>query len=141
MNFSSLGGLVGLPYQGAYSATKFAVEGYTEALYSEVRPFGIRVTMVEPGDFATGFTGSRVMATSPDSPYRTAHVAALKRIEADEQGGSSPELLARQVARLVEQKKPPLRKSMGGVGQRLLVKGRHLMGDRLFLALLGKYYG
>ena len=140
LNFSSLGGLVGLPYQGAYSATKFAVEGYTEALYSEVRPFGIHVSMVEPGDFATGFTGSRVMATGPDSPYRAAHKGALGRIEADERGGARPQVLAERVVKIVEARNPRLRYGAGSLSQRLLVKSRHLLGDRLFLWILGKYY-
>lgn len=141
LNFSSLGGVAGLPYQGAYSATKFAVEGYTEALRSEVKPFGIHVAMVEPGDFATGFTGNRAMATSSDSPYRAAHDAALKRIEADERGGSSPDVLARKVSKILAARNPRLRYTAGNPGECLLVKSRHLMGDRLFLFLLGKYYG
>lgn len=130
-----------LPYQGAYSATKFAVEGYTEALYSEVRPFGIHVSMLEPGDFATGFTGSRVMALSEDSPYTPYHKKALKRIEADETGGSKPEVLVKTVAKILEKRNPKLRYGAGNPFECVLVKGRHVMGDQLFLFLLGKYYG
>lgn len=141
LNFSSLGGVAGLPYQGAYSATKFAVEGYTEALYSEVRSFGIRVSMIEPGDFSTGFTASRAKAISPDSPYARDHAAALRHIEHDEQNGSDPRRLADKVARIVEAKNPRLRYTAGSPAQCLLVKGRHIFGDRLFLFLLRKYYG
>lgn len=141
LNFSSLGGRVGLPYQGAYSATKYAVEGYTEALYSEVRPFGIAVSLIEPGDFATGFTASRTMATSADSPYAAAHRAALRRIESDERGGSRPEVLARKIVRIVNARRPRLRYTVGNPAECALVRARHLMGDRLFLALLAKYYG
>ena len=57
--FSSIGGLIGLPYQGLYSASKFAIEGYCEALRLEVRDFGIKVILIEPGDFATNFTAQR----------------------------------------------------------------------------------
>lgn len=64
VNVSSLGGLVGLPFQGLYSASKFAVEGMTEALRMEVRPFGVRVVLVEPGDFRTGFTEQRRKAVA-----------------------------------------------------------------------------
>ncbi|HIT33712.1 MAG TPA: SDR family oxidoreductase [Candidatus Faecousia intestinigallinarum] len=141
LNFSSLGGIAGLPYQGAYSASKFAVEGYTEALRSEVKPFGIHVCMVEPGDFATGFTGNRTMAASPDSPYQTFHASALRRIEQDEQGGSPPEVLAKKVLKIVSASKPRLRYTVGNPAECLLVKSRHILGDRLFLFLLGKYYG
>ena len=140
INFSSLGGVAGLPYQGAYSATKFAVEGYTESLFNEVKPFGIHVCMVEPGDFATGFTGSRAMATRPDSPYRAYHEKALKRIETDERGGAPAAVLAKKITQIVSARRPRLRYSVGGLGQRILVKSRHIMGDRLFVWLLGKYY-
>lgn len=141
LNFSSLGGIAGLPYQGAYSATKFAVEGYTETLYSEVKSFGIRVVLMEPGNFATGFTGSRIIATAPDSPYAADHRAALKRIEADEHSGTHPQVLADQVARIIETRHPRLRYTAGNPAERLLVKSRHFLGDRLFLMLLRKYYG
>ena len=56
---SSIGGLMGLPYQGMYSASKFAIEGYCEALRLEVRQHGIKVTVINPGDFSTGFTAQR----------------------------------------------------------------------------------
>lgn len=141
LNFSSLGGLAGLPYQGAYSATKFAVEGYSEALYSEVKSFGIHVTMLEPGDFSTGLTASRIIAATPDSPYSADHEAALKRIEADELDGSNPQVLADKIAKIIAIRRPRLRYTVGNPGECLLVKARHWMGDRLFLFLLRKYYG
>ena len=59
INLSSIGGLMGLPYQGFYSASKFAIEGFSEALSAEVKRFGIDISIVEPGDFATNFTASR----------------------------------------------------------------------------------
>ena len=68
VNLSSIGGVMGLPWQGFYSASKFAIEGFSEALAAEVRSFGIRVAMVEPGDFATGFTASRRHRQPPQQP-------------------------------------------------------------------------
>ena len=62
---SSIGGLIGLPYQGMYSASKFAIEGYCEALRLEVSGFGIKVTTIEPGDFATSFTAQRKSVDNP----------------------------------------------------------------------------
>ena len=64
---SSIGGLMGLPYQGMYSASKFAIEGYCEALRLEVRQFGIKVTVINPGDFSTGFTAQRDKVDNPDA--------------------------------------------------------------------------
>ena len=54
---SSIGGIIGIPFQSFYSASKFAMEGYGEALAYEVAPFGIDVALVEPGNVRTDFTG------------------------------------------------------------------------------------
>ncbi len=69
---SSIGGIVALPFQAFYSASKFAMEGYGEALAYEVAPFGIQVTLVEPGNVRTDFTANRRDAVAPagDDPYR-----------------------------------------------------------------------
>src|SRR6202012_3663483 len=64
VNLSSIGGLVGLPGWGIYNATKFAVEGLSEALAVEVGPLGIRVTIVEPGPFRTDFLGGSLATTA-----------------------------------------------------------------------------
>jgi NAD(P)-dependent dehydrogenase (short-subunit alcohol dehydrogenase family) len=62
---SSLGGIIGIPFQSFYSASKFAMEGYGEALAYEVAPFGIQVTLVEPGNVCTDFTESRREVRAP----------------------------------------------------------------------------
>lgn len=139
LNLSSLGGLAGLPFQGAYSASKYAVEGYSEALRCEAAPFGIQVGLVEPGDFRTGFTASRRIV-GEGSDYDALRRRAMARIEKDEGSGSDPERLAALMVKLVAQKRLPVRRAAGGLGQRILVKGRRLMGDRLFLFLLRRYY-
>jgi len=84
---SSLAGRIPLPFQGFYSATKFAIEAYTEALRMEVRPFGIVVSMIEPGDFATSFTANRRMTneTIPASPYYASARRAIATMARDEQ--------------------------------------------------------
>lgn len=61
LNLTSIAGLVAFPGNGLYNASKFALEGFTEALHHEVKPFGVRVTLVEPGAFRTGFAGAAVM--------------------------------------------------------------------------------
>jgi len=61
LNLTSIAGLVSFPGNGLYCASKFALEGFTEALHHEVKPFGVHVTLVEPGAFRTGFAGSAAM--------------------------------------------------------------------------------
>ena len=68
VNISSLGGLFGIPYQSIYSATKFAVEGATEALRLEVKPFGVQVVLIEPGNFKTELTARRRKAAAAGDP-------------------------------------------------------------------------
>jgi len=61
LNLTSIAGLVAFPGNGLYNASKFALEGFTEALHHEVKPLGVRVTLIEPGAFRTGFAGSAAM--------------------------------------------------------------------------------
>jgi NAD(P)-dependent dehydrogenase (short-subunit alcohol dehydrogenase family) len=65
VNISSLGGQLSMPGFGAYSASKFALEGLSEALAGEMAPFGVKVMIVEPGAFRTGFAGAGAMRHMP----------------------------------------------------------------------------
>ncbi len=142
INLSSVGGLMGLPYQGFYSASKFAIEGFSEALAAEVTRFGIRVCMVEPGDFATGFTASRrnSQATLDDADYGPVFRRTLGLIEKEENGGLQPEVLARRIARLVEKKRPPLRNVVANLEQWLSTVIKRVLSGNQMVAILRDYY-
>jgi NAD(P)-dependent dehydrogenase (short-subunit alcohol dehydrogenase family) len=120
VNISSLAGLMGVPFQGAYSASKFAIEGLTEALRMEVKPFGIQVALIEPGDFKTGFTKNRVItAGAQQSPvYSEKFQKALVVMEAEEQNGPTPDKLAFLVEKVLSNPAPRLRYTAGGMVQR-----------------------
>jgi NAD(P)-dependent dehydrogenase (short-subunit alcohol dehydrogenase family) len=115
VNMSSIGGLIALPFQSFYSAGKFAVEGYSEALRQEVEPFGIRVVLIEPADVRTGFTDSRriVAAHTGTSPYRDRVGAVLATAERDERTGSDPAEVARLVAHIVAGRRNRFRYTVG----------------------------
>ena len=140
--FSSIGGLMGLPFQGLYSASKFAIEGFTEALAAEVTRFGIRVCMVEPGDFATGFTGSRKnsQATLDDPDYGPVFKNSLAIIEKEENGGLQPEVLARRIVKLVEMKRPPLRNVVANLEQWLSTVIKRILPGNTMVSILRDYY-
>lgn len=142
INLSSIGGVMGLPYQGFYSASKFAIEGFTEALAAEVTGFGIRVCMVEPGDFATGFTGSRKnsQATMDDPDYGPIFKRSLAIIEKEENGGLKPEVLARRIVKLVEKKKPPLRNVVANLEQWLSTVIKRVLTGNQMVGILRDYY-
>lgn len=121
VNVSSLAGRIGLPYQGMYSASKFALEGLTESLRHELAADRIRVALVEPGDFATGFTAARrpTAASGPGSHHEGALARTLAIVERDERGGADPRRFADAVLGILDDPAPPLRTTTGLVGQRL----------------------
>ena len=132
---SSIGGVIGLPFQAYYSASKFALEGWAEALAWELKPHGVPVTLVEPGNFATGFTGARrTVPTAPDDPYAAAAAKAIGTMEADEAGGADPVRVAEVVERVLTARRPPRRLSVGPAGERIGVLAKRLLPNRLFEA-------
>lgn len=142
VNLSSIGGVMGLPYQGFYSASKFAIEGFSEALSAEVRRFGISVSMVEPGDFATNFTASRKNseATASDPVYGPIFKRSLSIIEKEENGGLKPEKLAQTILHIVECRKPRLRYVVANLEQRLSVVLKRILPGNCFVNILRDYY-
>ena len=117
VNVGSIGGLIALPYQPLYSASKFALEGMTECLRLEVRPFGIRVVIVESGDTRTEITRNRRVAeaTTNQQVYRSL-AAALTCTADDEQHGPGPDGVARLLWRILN---PRLRHTVGPATQRV----------------------
>ncbi len=131
---SSIGGVLGIPFQAFYSAAKFALEGYGESLAYEVAPFGIELTLVEPGNVRTGFTESRreVSAGEGRSAYAAAVAKAVGKMAEDEAGGVAPEKVADVVARVLGAKRPPRRASVGRLDERVGIAGRRFLPYRLF---------
>jgi|SRR5579871_583491 len=142
VNIGSIGGLVAIPYQGAYSASKFALEGMTECLRMEVKPFGIRVVLIEPGDHRTGFTKNRRMTqdSSQNPTYRVACTRAIQRMAADETMGSHPENVARLVHRVIQIPSPRLRYSAGPCSQRAAAWLKRFAPNALVEKIVSTYY-
>ena len=140
---SSIAGVVGIPFQATYAASKFALEGWAESLSWEVAPFGVHVTLVQPGNFRTGFTDARRSAVDDESgPYREAAGRALARMELDERNGADPARFAKLVAALLERDRPPLRVSVGSLPERSGLWAKRVLPFRAFArvardALLG----
>jgi NAD(P)-dependent dehydrogenase (short-subunit alcohol dehydrogenase family) len=143
INMSSLAGLIALPFQGFYSATKFAVEAYTESLRMEVRPFGICVAMIEPGDFATSFTANRRMtaASIPASPYYEAASRAVATMARDEQENHDLSPVIRAVETILATRRPALRYPRANAVQRTFNALRPFLPQRLAEYLIRDTYG
>jgi len=111
VNVTSLAGRIAPPLDGFYSASKFALEGLSEALHYEVGHFGIRVRLVEPGVFATGFQGNVARFGLDDAPYdeldRQWQVARERLVGGEDPLG--PEPVATIIADAVESPEPKLR--------------------------------
>ena len=142
INLSSIGGVMGLPYQGFYSASKFAIEGFSEALAAEVRGFGIKVSMVEPGDFATNFTARRRNSetTAKNAAYGDSFSRSLSIIEKEENGGLKPEKLAEKIEKIIECRNPRLRYVVANLEQKLSVLLKRILPGNMFVNILRGYY-
>jgi NAD(P)-dependent dehydrogenase (short-subunit alcohol dehydrogenase family) len=117
VNITSVGGLVGNPSAGYYAASKFAVEGLSEALAKEVEPLGIRVTAIEPGPFRTDWAGrSLKLAREPISDYEET-AGARKRQIAERSGKQpgDPVRAAEAIITIVDAEKPPRNLLLGKI--------------------------
>src|SRR6266436_5241886 len=114
VQFSSMGGRIGPPGRGPYSAAKWGVEGFSEVLSREVAPLGIKVTIVEPGGFRTDFAGSSTKL-SEGRPEYDQTVGATARFQRDYNGKQpgDPKKAAEAIVRLTQEQKPPLRLLLG----------------------------
>lgn len=120
INMSSVGGRLATPFTSAYAASKFALEGYTEALRLELLPFGVYVSNLEPGFLATGTHDRSVVSVEGVDPtFHTARARALERLRADGERGTSLDVVARTIDRLLQQRVPPFRCSVDGFLTRL----------------------
>jgi NAD(P)-dependent dehydrogenase (short-subunit alcohol dehydrogenase family) len=142
VNIGSIGGLVAIPYQGLYSASKFALEGLSESLRLEVRRFGVQVVLIEPGDHRTSITGNRRRtAGSQSNPvYRDRFDRAIARMAADEQGGAEPGATARLLFRIINQARPRLRYTVGPAPERGAVWLKRLMPYAVVEKIMNLYY-
>jgi NAD(P)-dependent dehydrogenase (short-subunit alcohol dehydrogenase family) len=115
VNISSMGGLIGFPGIGYYNATKFAVEGLSEALAKETAPLGIKVTIVEPGPFRTDWAGRSLKtprtAIADYAPSAGARRAAVRGYSGTQQG--DPVRGAEAIIDAVESSEPPLHLLLG----------------------------
>ena len=138
---SSIGGLIGLPFQGLYSASKFAIEGYCEALRLELRDFRVKVIVIEPGDFHTNFTSSR-QCVDPASVanYYPKYARSLESFQNDETNGMGPDVLAKKVVRIVSKKNPRNSYVISNFIEHLAVFAKKFLPSKLFAVLVAWFY-
>ena len=140
--FSSINGLMGIPFQSAYTASKHAIEGYAECLAMEVKPFGIQVMLVEPGDHRSGSDKYRPHAAAMNdaSPYAAEYESSITQIAHDEHNGSDPDVLGRKIARTLDRERIPFRKRIASPDQHMAVYIHRFLPAKLNVAILRSYY-
>lgn len=140
INISSVAGLIAIPYQSMYSASKYAIEAVTEAMRTEVKPFGIKVSMVEPGDTHTGFTQKRQFCkASSNSAYSEQFKKSVNSMEESELNGPGPEVVVKAISKIIYSKNPPIRIT-AGFSYKAVVFLKRLLPARLVAYAVSKIY-
>lgn len=122
LQVSSIGGITAFPMIGMYHASKWALEGFSQALSQEMEPFGVHVTLIEPGGFDTDWGGSSAKHAAPNPAYDDAR---NKMMEARKTRGAQPgdhTATASALMKIVDAEKPPLRVFFGAAPLDLATK-------------------
>lgn len=133
----SIAGRVCIPMQSQYSASKYALEAFTDAVRMEMRQYGVRACILEPGDTKTGFTDARVMQPSDD--YGSILRKSVAKMASDEQNGRSPDDVAKAALSLVGRKNPPARMPVG-LEYKALMQLLRFAPDRAKEMVISKLY-
>ena len=136
INVSSLSGVSSIPFMGYYSASKFALEGYTEALRMEVSPFNIHVSLTEAGFLRTPMMNKRQVSTAQLEEYEGWRQRAFNAIRKHEQKAPGPEMVSEMLLSIITSRNPRLRYLVGRQAkfttrlQRFLPAGTYERGKR-----------
>ena len=126
ITMSSAGGFAGIPFRALYGASKFALEGYMESLRYEVKPFGISVSLVEPGPVSTPAAEVVPHVSHEIAPYAASRSRFTDRFNASMRQGMSPLRVARVIRRIIEQDAPHLRYTVGAQATMLVLLRRSM---------------
>ncbi len=114
LQVSSIGGVMAYPFFGAYSASKWGLEAFSQSLAAEVRQFGIHVTLIEPVGYATNWWGPNLRQSSPLAPYAALRETMQSRW--DPAARRPPDTTSVDILRLADMEDPPLRVMLGEGG-------------------------
>ena len=141
INVTSIAGYMGLPFRGIYSATKGALEIVTEAIRMEVKSFGVQVTNVAPGDFATNIASGRFHTPVFDtSPYKKVYQENLELMDAHVDSGGDPIEMAKEIYKVINTSKPKIHYKVGDFMQKFSIVLKKILPDKVYEKLLMNYY-
>lgn len=139
VNISSVAAPAAIPFQAYYSASKAAINAWTAALANELRPYGISVTAVQPGDIKTGFTAAREKSIAGDEAYGGRISRSVAKMEHDEQNGMDPARAGAYIAKIALKKHPKPVYTIGFSYKAICVLLK-LLPSRLANWAIGKLY-
>lgn len=141
INITSIAGYMGLPYRSVYSASKGALELITEALRMEVKSFGIQITNVAPGDFATNIAAGRFHApVLQGSAYETVYGSVLQTMDAHVDSGSNPNEMAEAVYQIILNPNPKIHYKVGAFMQKFSIVLKRILPDKVYEKMLMNHY-
>lgn len=141
INVTSIAGYMGLPYRSVYSASKGALELITEALRMEVKNFGIHITNVAPGDFATNIASRRYHAPLiKGSAYEASYGRTLQMMDEHVDSGSNPEEMAKAVYDIIKTDVPNVHYKVGAFIQKFSIVLKRILPDKVYEKLLMNHY-
>lgn len=142
INITSIAGYMGLPFRGMYSASKAAFEIVTETLRMEVKEFGIHVTNVAPGDFATNIAAGRYHTpVFENSAYKEIYRKNLETMDAHVDSGSDPVHMAEKIFQIMQNPNPRIHYKVGSFMQKFSIVLKRILPDKMYERLLMNHYG
>lgn len=141
INITSIAGYMGLPYRSVYSASKGALELITEALRMEVKSFGIQITNIAPGDFATNIAAGRFHApVIKGSAYELPYGNNLKTMDEHVDSGSNPNEMAEAVFAIIQNPSPKIHYKVGAFMQKFSIVLKRILPDKAYEKMLMNHY-
>lgn len=140
INISSMAAEFPIPFQSFYSASKSAISSFTYSLANEVNPFGIKVSLVIPGDIKTSFTSNRKKNSSNNSAYKDRIFKSINTMELDEKNGMDAKIIANLIYKIINSKNPPLQKT-AGLKYKLFLILKRIVPRKFLNYILRKIYG
>ncbi len=141
INITSIAGYMGLPFRGVYSATKGALELITESARMELKGFGIEVTNIAPGDFATNIAAGRYHAPVLEtSAYREVYQRSLDLMDKHVDQGGDPEKMARKIFQVIQTNSPAVRYKVGAFMQKFSIVLKRILPSKVYERLLMNHY-
>ncbi len=141
INITSIAGYMGLPYRSVYSASKGALELITEALRMEVKSFGIQITNVAPGDFATNIAAGRFHApVVQGSAYEKVYAGVLKTMNEHVDSGSNPNEMAEALYQIIQNPNPKIHYKVGAFMQKFSIVLKRILPDKVYEKMLMNHY-